>query len=48
MVEFIKMVYKEQNRTGESKQNSTEIAESRSFVYLVMFIKPVFRQTNIA
>ena len=48
MVEFIKMTYREQNRTGESKQNSTDIAESRSFVYLVMFIKPVCRQANIA
>ena len=35
-------------RAGESEQNRTEIAEGRSFVYLVMFIKLVFRQSNIA
>ena len=35
-------------RTGESKQNRKEITEGRSFVYLVMFIKMVFRQSNIA
>ena len=36
----------EKIRTGESEQHRTEIAKSRSFVYLVMFIKPISRQSN--
>ena len=34
-------------RTGESEQNRTEIAEGRSFVYLVIFIKLVSRQSIV-
>ena len=34
-------------RIGESEQKRTDIAEGRSFVYLVLFIKLVFRQSNI-
>ena len=33
-------------RTGESEQNRTEIGKGGSFVYLVMFIKLNFRQSN--
>ena len=33
-------------RTGESEVNRTEIAEVRSFIYLVMLLKLVFRQGN--
>ena len=37
----------EKLRAGESEKNRTEIDEGRSFVYLVMFIKLIFRQSNI-
>ena len=33
-------------RTGESEENRPEIAEGRSFSYLVMLIKQIFRQSN--
>lgn len=33
-------------RTGESEVKRTEIAEVRSFIYLVMLLKLVFRQGN--
>ena len=34
-------------RTGESEQNRTEINEGKNFVWLVIFIKLGFRQSNI-
>lgn len=33
-------------RTGESEVKRTEIAEVRTFIYLVMLLKLVFRQGN--
>ena len=33
-------------RAGKSEQNRTKVAEGRSFVYLVLFIKLVFRLEN--
>ena len=33
-------------RTGKSEVKRTEIAEVRSFIYLVMLLKLVFRQGN--
>ena len=47
MVEFIKMKCRKLG-IGEEEQNRTEIAGGRSFVYLVMFIKLIFRQSNNA
>ena len=41
MVEYIKMTCRKYSE--QENQNRTEMAESRSFVYLVMFIKLVFR-----
>lgn len=38
----------EKIRTGKSEQNRTKISEGTSFVYLVVFIKLVFRQSNFA
>ena len=34
-------------RTGESEQSRTEFVKGRSFAYLVMLVKLVFRQSNI-
>ena len=42
MVVFIKMTCRK-FRTGEQEQDKTEIAEGRSFVYLLTFLKLVFR-----
>ena len=43
MVKFIKTTC-QKFRTGESEQNRTEqIAEGRSFIYLLMFIKVAFK-----
>ena len=41
------MCRKNFNKTVESEQNKAEIAESRNFAYLVVFIKLGFRQSNI-
>ena len=32
---------------GKSEQSRTEIAKRRSFIYLVMFVKLMFRPSNI-
>ena len=45
MAEFIKMTSRKNSE--QENQNRTETDEGRSFVYLVMFIKLVFRQSNI-
>ena len=34
-------------KTGEWEQNRTVIDKGKNFVYLVMFIKLIFRQSNI-
>ena len=35
-------------RNGKSGEKRIKIAEGRRFVYLIMFMKLVFRQSNIA
>ena len=35
-----------QKKCGQNNQDKADIAEGRSIVYLVMFIKLVFRQSN--
>ena len=46
MVEFIKIARRKNSE--QENQNRTEIAESRSFVFLVIMRKLVLRQSNIA
>ena len=41
------MTCRKKIRTGELEQNRKYITKGRSFVYLVMLIKLIFRQSNI-